>query len=51
MGCQKTSEGEFCTQTKIYKPYNNVFNSIAVTALLRYPEMIGTPIELFLVLT
>ena len=39
--------GEFYTQPKIYKPKNNVFNSIVVTALLRYLEMIGTPIKFF----
>ena len=52
-GLPKTSEGEFCTlqfsKTKIYKPQNNVFYSIAVTAL---PYIsIGTPIKLFLILT
>ena len=45
------AEGEFCTQTKIYKQKNDVFNSIAVTALIRYHEMIGTPNKLFLILT
>ena len=54
MGCQNTPEGEFCTlhfsKTKIYKPHYNMYvNSKAVTALLRYPEIIGIPIKLFLI--
>ena len=51
MGLQNTSEAEFCTQTKIYKQKNNVFNSIAVTALLCHPEMMGSPIKVFLIFT
>ena len=50
-----THEGEFCTlhlsKTKIYNHRTMFIYSIAVTALLRYHEIIGIPIKLFLIPT
>ena len=56
MGHQNTLEGEFCTlhfsKTKIYISHRITYvNSMAVTALFRYPEIIGIPIKLFLIPT
>ena len=51
----KYPEGEFCTlhlsKTKYISHRIMYINSIAVTELLRYPEIIGIPIKLFLIPT
>ena len=49
-------EGEFCTLYLLLNPkYIShrimYINSIVVTELLRYPEIIGIPIKLFLIPT
>ena len=50
-----TPEGEFCTLHFLKPKYIShrimYINSIAVTELLRYPEIIGIPIKLFLIPT